>query len=128
MAPWEEQLQTDIGETSESQTEAGGSMQIAVSSSARNEVVGFGGVIQKQPPKYKKPRLKTFSVTLGARSEQSPSILGRAGSNGTRIEDVTSTETVQNHASNEQQRGRTHTGEPAATVRPGTRLPNIQVD
>jgi hypothetical protein len=47
-------------------------MQIAVSSSARNEVVGFGGVIQKQPPKYKKPRLKTFSVTLGARSEQNP--------------------------------------------------------
>jgi hypothetical protein len=72
LAPWEERLQTDIGETSESQTEAGGSIQIAVSSLARNEVVGFGGVIQKQPPKYKKPRLKTFSVTLGARSEQNP--------------------------------------------------------
>jgi hypothetical protein len=28
--------------------------------------------IQKQPPKYKKPRLKTFSITLGARSEQNP--------------------------------------------------------
>ncbi|KAI3059595.1 hypothetical protein CBS147353_10533 [Aspergillus niger] len=72
LAPWEERLQTDIGETSESPAEAGGSMQIAVSSSARNEVVGFGGVIQKQPPKYKKPRLKAFSVTLGARSEQNP--------------------------------------------------------
>jgi hypothetical protein len=47
-------------------------MQIAVSSSARNKVVGFGGVIQKQPPKYRKPRLKAFSVTLGARSEQNP--------------------------------------------------------
>jgi hypothetical protein len=45
LAPWEERLQTELGETSESQTEAGGSMQIAVSSSARNEVVGFGGVI-----------------------------------------------------------------------------------
>ncbi|CEL11769.1 Putative Reverse transcriptase [Aspergillus calidoustus] len=72
LAPWEERLQTDIGQAPESQAEAGGSMQIAVSSSARNEVVGFGGVIQKQPPKYKKPRLKTFSVTLGARSEQNP--------------------------------------------------------
>jgi hypothetical protein len=70
LAPWEERLQADIGQTPESQAEAGGSMQIAVSSSARNEVVGFGGVIQKQPPKYKKPRLKAFSVTLGARSEQ----------------------------------------------------------
>jgi hypothetical protein len=69
---WEERLQTDIGETSESQTEAGGSMQLAVSSSARDEVIGFGGVTQKQPPKYRKPRLKTFSVTLGARSEQNP--------------------------------------------------------
>jgi hypothetical protein len=45
LAPWEEQLQTKIGETLESQTEAGGSMQITVSSSAWNEVVGFGGVI-----------------------------------------------------------------------------------
>lgn len=72
LAPWEERLQTDIGQTPESQAEAGGSMQIAVSSSARNEVVGFGGAIQKQPPKYKKPKLKTFSVTLGARSEQNP--------------------------------------------------------
>jgi hypothetical protein len=72
LAPWEGRLQTELGETSESQTEAGESMQIAVSSSARNEVVGFGGVIQKQPPKYKKPRLKAFSVTLGVRSEQNP--------------------------------------------------------
>jgi hypothetical protein len=35
-------------------------------------VVGFGRFIQKQPPKYKKPRLKAFSVTLGARLEQNP--------------------------------------------------------
>jgi hypothetical protein len=72
LAPWEKWVQTDMGETSETQTEAGGSMQIAVSSSARNGMVGFGGVVQKQPPKYKKPRLKSFSVTLGARSEQNP--------------------------------------------------------
>ena len=29
-------------------------------------------MIQKQPPKYKKLRLKTFSITLDARSEQNP--------------------------------------------------------
>ncbi|GCB24364.1 hypothetical protein AAWM_07249 [Aspergillus awamori] len=54
LAPWEERLQVNIGESSESQTETGGSMQIAVSSSARNEM------------------LKAFSVTLGVRSEQNP--------------------------------------------------------
>lgn len=72
LAPWEERVQTDIHEIPATQTEAGGCMQIAVSSSARNEVVGFGGAIQKQPPRYQKPKLKTFSVTLGARVEQDP--------------------------------------------------------
>jgi hypothetical protein len=47
-------------------------MQIAVSSLARNGVVGFGGAIEKQPPKYRKTKLKTFSVTLGVRAEQNP--------------------------------------------------------
>ena len=72
LAPWEERMQTEIQESSDTQTAAGGSLQIAVSSSARNEVVGFGGVLQKQPRRYKKPRLKTFSVTLGVRLEQNP--------------------------------------------------------
>jgi hypothetical protein len=72
LAPWEERVQTDMEETSETQKAAGGSIQIAVSSSARNEVVGCGGVIQKQPPKYRKLKLKTFSVTLGMRGEQNP--------------------------------------------------------
>ncbi|GMG13001.1 unnamed protein product [Aspergillus oryzae] len=72
LAPWEERVQADSGETLETPTETGGSMQIAVSSSARNGVVGFGGVVQKQPPKYKKPKLKSFFVTLGTRSEQNP--------------------------------------------------------
>jgi hypothetical protein len=72
LAPWEERVQTDFSETPETQTEAGGSMQIAVSSSARNEVVGFGGAIQKQPPRYTKLKLKTFSFTLGVRLEQNP--------------------------------------------------------
>ncbi|KAJ6105186.1 hypothetical protein N7523_010260 [Penicillium sp. IBT 18751x] len=47
-------------------------MRIAVSSSARNGMVGLGVAIEKQPPRYRKPRLKTFSVTLCARTEQNP--------------------------------------------------------
>jgi hypothetical protein len=72
LAPWEERVQTDSGETPETHTDAGGSMQIAVSSSARNEVVGCGGAIQSKPPRYKKLKLKTFSFTLGVRLEQNP--------------------------------------------------------
>jgi hypothetical protein len=47
-------------------------MQIATSSSARNELVGFGVAIERQPPRYRKLRLKTLSLTLGARVEQNP--------------------------------------------------------
>jgi hypothetical protein len=36
--------------------------------------------------------------------------------------------TRENHAADEQQSGRTYTGKPATTVRPATRLANIQVD
>jgi hypothetical protein len=43
-----------------------------VSSSARNRLVGFRVAIKKQPPRYQKLKLKTFSMTLGARSEQNP--------------------------------------------------------
>ena len=35
-------------------------------------MVGFGVAIEKQPPRYRKLKLKTFSVTLGARAEQNP--------------------------------------------------------
>ncbi|KAJ6041450.1 hypothetical protein N7460_006840 [Penicillium canescens] len=72
LAPWEERVQSDSYDVPETQTEAGGAMRIAVSSSARNEMVGFGVAIEKQPPRYRKPRLKTLSVTLGARTEQNP--------------------------------------------------------
>ena len=72
LAPWEERVRSNSHDVPETQTEAGGVMRIAVSSSARNEMVGFGVAIEKQPPRYRKPRLKTFSVTLGARTEQNP--------------------------------------------------------
>ncbi|KAJ5148268.1 hypothetical protein N7526_001620 [Penicillium atrosanguineum] len=72
LAPWEERVQGDGQDLPETQTETGGVMRIAVSSSARNEMVGFGVATEKQPPRYRKPRLKTFSVTLGTRTEQNP--------------------------------------------------------
>ncbi|KAI3281150.1 hypothetical protein DTO002I6_9949 [Penicillium roqueforti] len=72
LAPWEERIQPDMDQPQEIQTRVGLYMQIAVSSSARNELVGFGVAIEKQPPRYRKLKLKTLSVTLGARAEQNP--------------------------------------------------------
>ncbi|GFF99290.1 probable transposable element [Aspergillus udagawae] len=72
LAPWETRMQAEVEAMADSQTAPGGSMQAAVSSSARNGFVGFGVAIEKQPPRYRKLKLKTSSVTLGARAEQSP--------------------------------------------------------
>ncbi|KAJ5494161.1 hypothetical protein N7463_010248 [Penicillium fimorum] len=72
LAPWEERIQPGEDPPQDLQTTAGLYMQIAVSSSARNELVGFGVAIEKQPPRYRKLKLKTLSVTLGARTEQNP--------------------------------------------------------
>ncbi|KAI2811952.1 transcriptional regulator family: Zinc finger, CCHC-type [Aspergillus niger] len=72
LAPWETRMQTDGEAMPDPQSAPGGSIQIAISSSARNGMVGFGMAIEKQPPRYRKLKLKTFSMTLGARSEQNP--------------------------------------------------------
>ncbi|OQE27213.1 hypothetical protein PENNAL_c0978G02082, partial [Penicillium nalgiovense] len=88
----------------------------------------FGVAIEKQPPRYQKPRLKTFSVTLGARTEQNPysgELAAMAHALGTL---ATGTETVQGHAAHEQQSGGSHAEEPSTAVGPGTHLPSIQAD
>ncbi|OQE09714.1 hypothetical protein PENFLA_c100G00312 [Penicillium flavigenum] len=70
LAPWEGRVQAGVEATPQSPTVPGGLMQIATSSSALNELVGFGMAIERQPPRYRKLKLKTLSVTLGARTEQ----------------------------------------------------------
>ncbi|KAJ5737265.1 uncharacterized protein N7483_002390 [Penicillium malachiteum] len=72
LAPWDARVRTDVAAVPHSLDESGGSMQIAISGSARNGLVGFGIAIEKQPPRYRKPRLKALSITLGVRSEQNP--------------------------------------------------------
>ena len=72
LAPWEVRVQAGGEATPQSPTVPGGLMQIATSSSARNELVGFGVAIERQPPRYRKLKLKTLSVILGARAEQNP--------------------------------------------------------
>jgi ribonuclease HI len=72
LAPWAERVQTDTDGQHEASVEAGGCMQVAVSSSARNERVGFGVAIEKRPPRNRKLKHKALSVTLAARAEQNP--------------------------------------------------------
>ena len=50
----------------------GWDVQVAVSSSARNGVVGVGGAIQIPVSVRGGPQLETFSFTLGMREEQNP--------------------------------------------------------
>ena len=63
-------MQTDSEAMPDPQSVPDGSIQTAISNSARNRFVGFGVAIEKQPPQYRKLKLKIFSVILGARSEQ----------------------------------------------------------
>ncbi|KAK9853412.1 hypothetical protein MYU51_006493 [Penicillium brevicompactum] len=72
LPPWAERVQTDIDGQHGSLAEAGGCMLVAVSSSARNELVGFGVAIEKRPPRNRKPKNKALSITLAARAEQNP--------------------------------------------------------
>ena len=74
LAPWAERVQTilvngDISETT--QADLGWAVRVAVSSSARNGIVGVGGVIEI-PAVRGGPKLERFSFTLGMRTEQNP--------------------------------------------------------
>jgi hypothetical protein len=90
-------------------------------------MVGFGVAIEKQPPRYRKLKLKTPSVTLDARAEQNPyteelasmahSLSTFAGLKHHRITLLKSKPSSGSHA-----------GEPPRAVRPGTRRQNIQID
>ncbi|EGU72476.1 hypothetical protein FOXB_17015, partial [Fusarium oxysporum f. sp. conglutinans Fo5176] len=75
LAPWVERVQTivDDGDNSAmTQADLGWAVRTAVSSSARNGVVGVGGVIEISASVRGGPKLERFSFTLGMRTEQNP--------------------------------------------------------
>uniref|UniRef100_A0A8H7K5N7 RNase H type-1 domain-containing protein n=1 Tax=Bionectria ochroleuca TaxID=29856 RepID=A0A8H7K5N7_BIOOC len=75
LAPWVARVQTivDDGDNSEiKQADLGWAVRTAVSSSARNGVVGVGGVIEIPASVRGGPKLERFSFTLGMRTEQNP--------------------------------------------------------
>jgi ribonuclease HI len=72
LAPWEKRIQTITDETAAEKVDTTWAGRAAVSSSARNGLVGIGGAIQLATSARSKPRLRTFYSTLGTRSQQNP--------------------------------------------------------
>jgi len=72
LAPWEMRVQTDTDGTATREPDSTRAAYIAVSSSARNGVVGLGGAIETRKRVGDGPTVETFSSTLGPRTEQNP--------------------------------------------------------
>ncbi|RBQ75977.1 hypothetical protein VDGD_21330 [Verticillium dahliae] len=73
VAPWTERINTIVdGAEVEPWSEAhrDGNVRIAVSSSARNDLVGVGGVVEMPQVSQGGPKLVKFSFLLGERSGQ----------------------------------------------------------
>jgi hypothetical protein len=74
VAPWEKRIHTSVDDAALRQLDTGWAVRIAVSSSARNGVVGIGGAIEIRKLARSVPRDETLflSSTLGRREEQNP--------------------------------------------------------
>jgi exonuclease III len=70
LAPWEKRVPTITDETAANGVDA--AVRVAVSSSARNGVVGIGGATQLVTSARSKPKRRTFYATIGPRSHQNP--------------------------------------------------------
>jgi hypothetical protein len=74
LAPWAKRVQTITDESASTQLGARWGVRIAVSSSARNGIVGMGGVIEIHKSARSNPgnEILSFSSTLGTRDKQNP--------------------------------------------------------
>ena len=72
LAPWERRIQVVADEEAKELTHTNAAVRIAISSSARNGVVGMGGAIEIQASSQGDPTTDTFFSTLGIRTEQNP--------------------------------------------------------
>lgn len=72
LKPWEKRVQAFNYEKADEQHEMEWDIRVAVSSSARNGVVGVGGVVRGTPFIDGNAASEEFSFTLGPRMEQNP--------------------------------------------------------
>ncbi|OAQ63792.1 reverse transcriptase [Purpureocillium lilacinum] len=75
LAPWVERARTIIADETGSETPGVGSdgvVRIASRCSARNDVVGIGGIVEIPAPTHGPARVERFSSTIGMRKKQNP--------------------------------------------------------
>jgi ribonuclease HI len=72
LAPWEKRVQTTIDTEIIRQPDTNRAAYVAVSSSARHGMVGFGAAIKTRKHVGDAPTIETLSSTLGPRTEQNP--------------------------------------------------------
>ena len=72
LPPWEKRVQTVTDKEITRQPDSNRAAYIAVSSSARNGVVGLGAAIKTRKHVRDDPTVDTLSSTLGPRTEQNP--------------------------------------------------------
>ena len=72
LGPWEKRTQTITDDAVMELTDGDAAIRIAVSSSARNGVLGMGRAIEIQASSQSDLTVETFSSTLGLRIDQNP--------------------------------------------------------
>lgn len=120
LAPWVARVQTivDDGDNSEmTQADLGWAVRTAVSSSARNGVVGVGGVIEIPASVRGGPKLERFSFTLRHENGAEPVLWG-AGGDGICIETLARPRVPKCGTIGEQQSRRAYDPKPSPAVRP----------
>ncbi len=72
LSPWEKRVQTITNEEITKQLDSNQAAYVAVSSLARNSVVGLGAAIKTRKRVRDDPIVETLYSTLGLRTEQNP--------------------------------------------------------
>ena len=72
IAPWQTRTQSLVGKAMAEQASSCAAVRVAVSSSARNGIVGAGGAIEIHRSAQSERKIETFSTTIGMREGQNP--------------------------------------------------------
>jgi ribonuclease HI len=72
LAPWERRVRIGTDNDITLPTHADAAVLVAVSSSARNGLVGIGGATETKTSSHSDPIVATFSSTIGTRTDQNP--------------------------------------------------------
>lgn len=101
LAPWEERVEAITDETAEREVDVGWAVRVAVSSSARNGVVGVGGAVEMSASVPGGSKLETFSFTR--RENRTERLQRRACSNGVCFETNRPQASISQHRTNHEQ-------------------------